>query len=441
MNGRRVVITGIGVISPLGSGDKFWDNLVNGKSGIRRLTKFDTTDFECKIGGEAEFNYRDYGIDDKEARRMDPFSQYGVGAFKLALEDSGLDLEKEDKDKIGIIIGTGIGGLKTFEVEKEKLIEKGPRRVSPLMVPMVMSNAVCAHITMKYNITGPSFSVNSACASGLHAIISAYKDIKIGCADISITGGTEATMTPVSYSSFTNARAMTKKFNDSPEKASRPFDAMRDGFVMGEGAGIIILEELEHAKKRNAKIYAEILGYGMTSDAYHITAPDENGEGARKAMELALKTAGINPEDINYINAHGTSTPLNDKIESLAIRNLFKEHSDKKKGRLAVSSTKSMTGHLIGAAGGLETVICTLAIDRQFIPPTINYEFEDKELKEYNLDYVPNEARESKIETVMNNSFGFGGHNAVIILRKYKTGWGVFQDAVKSIYRRCFSKI
>jgi len=410
---KRIVITGIGIISPVGIGkEEFWRNLISGKSGVRKITKFNTDLFECKIAAEVpSFNPEEYNISKKEAtKRLDPFCLYGLAATELALRDSRLN-QNCIEDCIGAIIATGIGGLTSMEQQKERLNYLGPSKVSAFLVTNLMPNAICGNVSIKYNLRGPTFSVSSACASSTHAIISSIQTICTNDADIIISGGSEAAITQLSISGFTNMGALTTKYNDVPEKASRPFDKERNGFVIGEGAGIIILEELEHAVKRNAHIYAEIVGYGMSSDAHHITEPAIDGP--VKSMELALKKADLNPNNIQYINAHGTSTPLNDKNETLAIKRVFGNHAKK----IAISSTKSMTGHLLGAAGGIETIVCALSIQNKTIPPTINYEFPDPEC---DLDYVPNEAREVNLKAAMNNSFGFGGHNAVLVLKKYE---------------------
>jgi len=413
--GRRVVLTGIGTVNPLGNSEEFWENLVNGKSGVGLVSKFDATNYRCELGGEVHLDYGKFGIESKEVRKLDSFSLYALAASKLALEDSGLELGNRNGD-VGVIIGTGVGGIETIERENEKLFnngfEKGPKKVSPFLISGCIPNAACVAVSIKYGFEGPSFSVNSACASGLNGIISAAQNIMLGDAEVFVTGGTDAPFVKTAYASFANMRALAKGYEENPERASRPFDALRSGFVVSEGAGIVILENLEYAKKRNAKIYAELVGYGMTSDAGHITSPREDGEGMRRAMEIALAKAGVNPDEVDYINAHGTSTLLNDKTETLAIKRLFGEQAYK----IPISSTKSMTGHLLGGAGGLETVICALAMGRGVIPPTINYENPDPDC---DLDYTPNKAKEANINVVMNNNFGFGGHNTCIVLKKY----------------------
>ncbi|WZL74811.1 beta-ketoacyl-ACP synthase II [Clostridiaceae bacterium 35-E11] len=409
---KRVVVTGVGAITPIGTGkEKFWEALKAGKSGIGKITKFDATNYPTKIAGEVkDFDPMDY-IDKKEARRMDRFTQYGVATTKLAIEDAHLDVEKIDANRFGVVLGSGIGGIETLEKEYEKLMEKGPNRVSPFFIPMMISNIGAGQISMTFGAKGPNTTVVTACASATNAIGDAFKIIQRGDADVMITGGAEASITPLSVAGFCSMKALSTR-NDAPEKASRPFDKDRDGFVMGEGSGILILEELEHAINRGAHIYAEIVGYGMSADAYHITAPAPEGEGAARAMKNAIQDANISPENIDYINAHGTSTPFNDKFETMAIKSVFGEHAYK----LAVSSTKSMTGHLLGAAGGIEAIACSLAIAEDFIPPTINYTTPDEEC---DLDYVPNEGRSTKVCYALSNSLGFGGHNASIIFKKY----------------------
>jgi len=405
-----VVVTGLGVISPLGNDiNTFWENLVNGVSGVDKITKFDSSDFEVKIAAEVkDFNPEHYKISKKEIKDLDLFSQYALAATERALNN----LEIPSGKKIGVIIGTAIGGLKTTIEQQNILYEKGPDKVNPKTIPKLMSNAAPALIAIKYSLKGSNFSVSTACASGANAIGESYLKIKHGEADLIITGGTEAPIVPVGVAAFTNMMAITKEYNDEPKKASRPFDKKRSGFVLGEGAGILVLEEQQHALERNAGIYAEIVGYSCNCDAYKLTAPDKNGEGAADAMRGALLSSKLEPEQIDYINAHGTSTPLNDRIETLAIKKVF---SNAKK--IPVSSTKSMTGHLIGAAGGLEAIISILTIKNNIIPPTINYEFKDPEC---DLDYVPNESRKKDVDIAMSNSFGFGGHNAVLVFKRYK---------------------
>jgi 3-oxoacyl-[acyl-carrier-protein] synthase II len=410
---RRVVITGLGIISPIGIGkEKFWNSLIEGKSGIDYITKFDTEEFSTKIAAEVkDFNPYDY-IDKKEAKRMDRFTQFAVASSKMAVEDAGLDLDIINKERIGVILGSGVGGLETLEEQMKKLIEKGPKKVSPFFVPMMISNMAAGQVSILLGAKGPSETIVTACASSTNAIGDSFKIIQRGDADIIVTGGAEAAVTPLALAGFSSMRALSTN-NENPQEASRPFDKDRDGFVMGEGSAILILEELQHALERGAKIYGEIIGYGTTSDAYHITAPAEDGEGAKRAMELAINDAGVTPEDIDYINAHGTSTPYNDKFETFAIKSLFKEHAYK----LKVSSTKSMTGHLLGAAGGLEAAVCALTVLNDVIPPTINYKTKDEEC---DLNYVPNQAINSTVNYAMSNSLGFGGHNSTIVIKKYK---------------------
>lgn len=410
---NRVVITGMGVISPVGNNtETFWHSLVNGISGISLITHFDTTGYTTRIAGEVKDFDPTKFIDKKEARRMDRFSQFAVAAAKMAVEDAGLDMKTEDGHRAGVILGSGIGGVATMEDQKQVLLEKGPGRVSPFFVPMMISNMAAGHISIALGAYGINETVVTACASGTNAIGDAFKVIARGDADIMFTGGTEAPITPLAVAGFCAMKAVSTR-NEEPEKASRPFDKDRDGFVMGEGAGILVLESLEHAQKRGAKIYAEIVGYGATADGYHITAPAPEGAGAARSMEKALVDAGLNPADVDYINAHGTSTDLNDKGESQAIQKVFGPHATK----VAISSTKSVTGHLLGAAGAVEAIACVLAITHGIIPPTINYETPDPEC---NLDYVPNQAREKKVNVAMSNSLGFGGHNATIVLKKFQ---------------------
>ncbi|NLW24184.1 MAG: beta-ketoacyl-ACP synthase II [Clostridia bacterium] len=413
MSKKRVVVTGLGVISPVGSGkEKFWENLIAGNSGIGPITKFDASEMPTRIAGEVkDFNVLDF-IDKKEARRMDLFTQYAVSAAKMAVNDSKLDLEKVDLTRVGVILGSGIGGISTLEEQHKLLLEKGPSRVSPFMTPMMIVNMAAGQISIHLGAKGPNFTVVTACASGTNAIGDAFKYIQRGDADIVLTGGTESSITPLSFAGFCSMKALSTR-NDEPTKASRPFDKKRDGFVMGEGSAILVLESLEHALKRNAPIYAEVLGYAATADAHHITAPAPDGEGAARAMALAIQDAQIKPSDIDYINAHGTSTELNDKYETLAIKDVFGEASK----NVLISSTKSMTGHLLGAAGAIELAAVCLAIKDDIVPPTINYEYPDPDC---DLDYVPNKARKKVINYAMSNSLGFGGHNASIVLSKFK---------------------
>lgn len=409
---NRVVVTGMGVISPVGIGlENFWQSLVEGKSGVGPITHFDASELSTRIAAEVkDFDAKDY-IDRKEAKRMDRFTQFAVAAAKMASQDAGLEMEKLNSDRVGVVLGTGIGGIDTFEKQHKVLQDKGPGRVSPFFVPMMIANMAAGHISINLGAKGPNYTVITACASGTNAIGEAFKLLQRGDADVVITGGTEAAITPMSVSGFCSMKALSTH-NDEPQKASRPFDKNRDGFVMGEGSGILILETLEHAKKRGASIYAEIVGYGATADAYHITAPAPEGEGGARAMSNALKDAGLNPSDIDYINAHGTSTPLNDKFETAAIKKVFGDNAKK----VAISSTKSMIGHLLGAAGAVELITSILTINKGIITPTINYEERDPEC---DLDYVPNEAREANVNYALSNSLGFGGHNATLIVKKF----------------------
>jgi 3-oxoacyl-[acyl-carrier-protein] synthase II len=412
MSERRVVITGIGVLTPLSSElELFWQNLVAGKSGIGPVTRFDTTQFDCKIGGEVRDFKPEEFMPIKETRRTDRFVQYAVGAAKKAVTDSGIDISKEDANRVGVLIGSGIGGMETIEDQVGTLIRKGPNRVSPFMIPMLIVNMASGYVSMLLGAKGPNLAVVSACATATHALGEAARTIVHNDADIMIAGGSEAAVTQMGYAGFCAMKAMSTR-NSEPERASRPFDAQRDGFVMGEGAGVCILESLEHARKRHAKIYCEVVGYGITGDAYHMSAPAPEGEGAARSMMMALGHAKLNPDQVDYINAHGTSTPVGDKCETQAIKKVFGEHAKK----LAVSSTKSMTGHLLGAAGAVETAACALAIRDGIVPPTINYENPDPDC---DLDYVPNKARQMKVDVCLNNSLGFGGHNATIIVKRH----------------------
>jgi 3-oxoacyl-[acyl-carrier-protein] synthase II len=410
MDTRRVVVTGLGVVSPLGCDlNVFWQRLISGYSGIRRITHFDASAMDCQIAAEVtEFEIDKY-IPKKEQRRMDPFCHYAVAAAKLAIQDSGLQMASEDPERSGCMVGSGIGGLTTLEEQHSVLVNRGPSRCSPFMIPQMIVNMASGLIAIEHGLKGPNFCVVSACASGAHSIGEGMRKIQHGDADIMIAGGAEATISPLGIAGFASMRAMSTR-NDAPEKASRPFDANRDGFVMGEGAGIVVLEEYEHARKRGARIYCDASGYGSTCDANHITAPAPGGEGAARAMRNAIHDAGMTLNDVDYVNAHGTSTPLNDKNETAAIKSTFGEHAKK----VMVSSTKSMTGHMLGAAGGVETVVCALALHHGVVPPTINYETPDPDC---DLDYVPNTARQIKIRAALNNSLGFGGHNCSLLLK------------------------
>lgn len=410
MSRRRVVVTGIGMISPLGVGnDETWKGLVEGRSGISRITKFDTADYPCKIAGEVKGFDPEKWIEKKEVKKSDTFIHFAVAAAAIAAEDAGLECSKEDGDRIGVIIGSGIGGLPLIEEMHKKLIERGPTRMSPFFIPGLIVNLAAGHISIRFGCKGPSSAPATACATGAHAIGDAMKVIRYDEADIMFAGGSEAVISPLAVGGFAAMRALSTR-NDEPERASRPWDLERDGFVMGEGSGILILEEREHALARGAKIYCEVTGYGMSSDAFHITSPAEDGGGMARVMARALKDASLQPADIDYINAHGTSTPVGDKTETMAIKTVFGEHAYK----LAVSSTKSMTGHLLGAAGGLESAVAAKVIQEGILPPTINYENPDPQC---DLDYVPNEARQGQVSTFLSNSFGFGGMNAVVLLR------------------------
>ncbi len=413
MSKRRVVITGLGCVTPLAeSADGLFSALLAGKSGISMIENFDASQFTVHIGGEIKnFDVTKY-VDHREGKRMDLFSQYGVAAAVQAMNDSGIDLAKEDLYRVGVIMGTGIGGIQEIEAQHIRLLNKGPRKVSPFTVPRLMSNAACGNIAIHFGLKGPNHAVTSACASGSHAIGEAYCNILAGRSDVQITGGTEAALSPIGLSSFCAARSLSLR-NDDPIHASRPFDKDRDGFVMSDGAGVLILEEYEHAKKRGAKIYAELLGYGATDDGFHITQPLPDGGGASKAMELALADAGLVPEKVDYVNAHGTSTKLNDLGESAAIKNVFGDHAY----NLKVSSTKSCLGHSLGATGAVELLICCKSITDSAIAPTINLENQDPEC-DLKMDYVPNTARDAEVNVAISNSFGFGGHNACLVVGK-----------------------
>ncbi|WP_035119812.1 beta-ketoacyl-ACP synthase II [Cohnella panacarvi] len=409
---HRVVVTGMGVVTSLGSDlPTLWNNLLAGKSGISRIEAFDTSEYTTKIAAEIKDFDPSVYIDKKDLRKMDRFVQFGVSASKMAIEDAGLVIgENADPDKVGVVVGSGIGGLGTWEDQHTILMNKGPRRVSPFFIPMMIANMASGQISMITGAKGPNTAAVSACATGTHSIGDSFKMIQRGDADVMICGGAEATIRPIGMAGFCSMRAMSTR-NEEPEKASRPFDVDRDGFVMGEGSGVMVLESLEHAKARGAKIYAEVIGYGMSGDAFDMVEPDP--EGAARSMNKAIKDAGIEPADIDYINAHGTSTPVGDKSETTAIKKVFGEHAYK----LAVSSTKSMTGHLLGAAGGVEAVIVGLTLQNGEIPPTANLDNQDPEL---DLDYVPNKPRKADVKIALSNSFGFGGHNATIIMRKYE---------------------
>jgi len=407
---RRVVVTGLGTVNPCGNTpDIYWQNLLAGHSGVGSITHFDTTDFKVDFAGEVRDLDTEQYLDSREIRRMDLYSIYAMVAAIQAMEDSGLDLEAIDHNRAGVVVGSGIGGIHTFEDQCRTYFEKGNRRISPFFVPMMISDIAAGHISMHYNLKGPNYSVTSACATASHAIGNAVKHIQYGDADIMVAGGSEATISPMAVGGFTNMKALAK-YEGDPTEASRPFDADRNGFVIGEGAGIVILEEYEAAKSRGANIYAEILGNGFTADAHHITMPAPEGDGAARAMQQALDEARLTPDKVQYINAHGTSTPLNDATETSAIKTVFGEYA---KNGLVVSSTKSMTGHLLGAAGGVELLACVFAIRDNVVPPTINYNTPDPEC---DLNYSPNAPSEIPVKIAMSNTFGFGGHNAVILV-------------------------
>ena len=414
MSRRRVVVTGMGVLAPNGNNvSSYWDALTNGRSGIGQITHFDTADYEVTIAGEVKGFDPSIVLDRKEIRRNEPFVHYGVYASLQAIEAAGLDVAQIDAERMGVIYGTGIGGISTFEDQHTVLMEKGPKKIRPLFVPMMICNMVAGMISMKLGAKGPNYTTVSACSSGAHAIGEAARKIQYDEADIMITGGTEAGITPISVAGFNAAKALGHR-NNEPERASRPFDAERNGFVLGEGAGSLVLEEFEHAHRRGANILGEFLGMGFTGDAYHQTDMAPGGEGGARAITLAVKDAGLGTEDIDYINAHGTSTTLGDSQETQAIKSVFGEHAY----NLAVSSTKSMTGHLLGAAGAIECIACIQALHQGVLPPTINYENPDPEC---DLDYVPNEARSSQIRYALNNSFGFGGHNAALVFGRFES--------------------
>jgi 3-oxoacyl-[acyl-carrier-protein] synthase II len=403
----------MGVVSPVGSDLRtFWDNLTNGRSGIGRVTLFDVSGYDTQIGGEVKgFEPASWFKVPKDAKRADRFAQLGMAAAKLAMADAGLEGAPEDPERFGVIIGSGIGGLKSLEDQHTNLITKGPGRISPFMIPMMISNMASGLVSMEFGLQGPNFAPVSACATSAHAIGEAWRMIRDGDADAFLAGGSEAAIVPLGIGGFGAMKALSTR-NDAPESASRPFDKGRDGFVMGEGAGVIVLESLEHATKRGAQIYGEVIGYGLTADAYHMTSPPENGEGAQRCMRMALKKAGIAPDQVDYVNAHGTSTPVGDLCEVRAVKAVFGEHAN----TLSVSSTKSMTGHLLGAAGAVESIACALAIKYGVIPPTINLENPDEGC---DIDLTALTAKERKVTTCLNNSFGFGGHNASLVLRAF----------------------
>jgi 3-oxoacyl-[acyl-carrier-protein] synthase II len=410
---RRVVITGMGALAPNGNSvEEMWESLINGRGGITRVTAFDSTPFTSQIGGEVKGFDPTEWLNPKEIRRMDRFVQFAIVASKMAVKDAGLEIEKEDPHRIGVVVGSGIGGIKTIEEQHSLMLEKGPQKISPFFIPMLIVNMAPGMIAMQLKVKGPNFCITTACATSNHCVGEAWRLIQCGDADAIIAGGSEAAVTPLGYAGFCSLKALSTR-NDAPEKASRPFDKERDGFVMAEGAGIVILEELEHARKRGARIHAELVGYGASADAYHMTAPAPGGEGAVACMRVAMESASVTPDDVDYINAHGTSTVLNDKFESMAVKEVFKEHAMK----LPISSIKSMIGHLLGAAGGAELIATILTIKHGVIPPTINYEHPDPEC---DLDYVPNTAREQDVKIALTNSFGFGGHNATLVVKEFE---------------------
>ena len=410
---RRVVVTGIGLVTPLGTGtQKTWGNICAGTSGVGLITRFDTSDYAVKIAAEVkDFQVEEF-IEKKLAKHLDLYVQYAVVAAKLAFADSGASIDETNCQRVGVITGCGMGGLPTIEQNHVSCLERGSKKISPFFIPMAIPNMPSGHISMQLGAKGPNLALSTACAAGTHAVGEAYRSIVYGSCDMVITGGTEAVICPLGVGGFSAMKALSTR-NDAPEQASRPFDKDRDGFIMSEGSGMLVVEELEHAIKRGAIIYAEITGYGASSDAYHIAAPPENGEGAARCLRMALQDAGLAPEDIDYINAHGTSTPLNDRCETQAIKTVFGDHAQK----LAISSTKSMTGHMLGAAGGIEAAFTALSVSQQIAPPTINLQ---EASPECDLDYVPNQARKMEIRAAVSNSFGFGGTNGVIVMQRFQ---------------------
>jgi 3-oxoacyl-[acyl-carrier-protein] synthase II len=409
---RRVVVTGVGLVSPLGIGTEAnWEALCAGRSGIGPITRFDATEFSSRIAGEVKGFDPLHFVSKKDVKKMDVFIQYAIAASQLAMDDAGVSVTDDIATRVGVFIGSGIGGFSTIEREHKALLEGGPRRISPFFIPASIINLAAGQVSIRFSAKGPNSATCTACSASAHAIGDAFEIIRRNDADVMIAGGSEAAITPMAVGGFAAMRALSTR-NDDPLHASRPFDRERDGFIMGEGAGVIILEEIEFARRRNAPIYAELVGYGMSADAFHITAPSEDGDGGMRVMQKALKHAGVEPAQVDYINAHGTSTPYNDRLETLAIKRLFGDHARK----LSISSTKSMTGHLLGAAGGLEAGITALAVKHQLIPPTVNYECPDPDC---DLDYVPNQKREAAIEYALSNSFGFGGTNGALLFRRY----------------------
>jgi 3-oxoacyl-[acyl-carrier-protein] synthase II len=414
MNDRRVVITGLGAVTPIGNDvATFWSNLKNGVSGIRKIQAFDTTGYGCQIAGEVrDFEPKNFFNNPKDVRRTDRFSQFAMAAAKMSIQDSGIDLERVNHDRFGVMVSSGIGGLKTLEDQFSALMNKGPSRVSAFTIPMLISNMASGAVSMEFGLRGPNMCIVTACATSNNAIGESWRMIKFGDADVFLAGGSEASIVELGLAGFSAMKALSRR-NDEPERASRPFDRDRDGFIMSEGAGVVVVEELEHAKKRGAKIYCELAGYGLSADAYHMTAPPEDGEGAARAMQLALDHAKISPAEVDYINAHATSTGLGDISETRAIKTVFGDCAKK----VSISSTKSMTGHLLGGAGAVEMAICALSIRDSIIPPTTNLENQDPLC---DLDYTPNTAREKKVRVAMNNSFGFGGHNATLVATAFE---------------------
>lgn len=410
---RRVVVTGLGAVTPIGNNvAEFWKGLESGKSGIDRITYFDVSDFDAKIAGQVkDFNPENF-LSKKEVKHTEKFVHYAIAAASECLADSGIDLPGADLTRFGVLIGSGIGSLRIIEEQHKVIMERGPSKLTPFLIPMLIVNEASGHVSIKFGLKGPNSCVATACATGNHAIGDAARIIQYGDADLMVAGGTEGAVTPMGIGGFCALKSLSCR-NDEPKRASRPFDKERDGFVMGEGAGLVVLEELEHAKRRRARIYCEVAGYGMSGDAYHITAPDPSGDGCVRAMRAALKDAGLNPQDIDYVNAHGTSTVLNDKIETLALKTAFGDHARK----IAISSTKSMTGHLLGAAGGAEFIACCMSMKHGVVAPTINLENPDPDC---DLDYVPNVARKLRIQAAMSNVLGFGGHNATLIVKEFK---------------------
>ncbi|MCP4727512.1 MAG: beta-ketoacyl-ACP synthase II [bacterium] len=410
---RKVLVTGLGALTPCGNNiDTYWDSLINGRSGLGMTTRFDTTNFDVKISGEVkDFDPLDH-IEKKQTRRMDRFTQYAIAASNMAVEDADIDFDKLDRERIGVIIGSGVGGIESHEIQHQNFLNKGPGKISPFYIILMIPDIAPGHVSMIHGLKGPNYSITSACATGSHAIGEACKTIQYGDADVMICGGTEAAVTPMAVGGFANMKALST-FNEDPVKASRPFDLERDGFVLGEGAGIVVLEAEEVAMKRGARVYAELSGIGFTADAHHVTAPPPDGEGAVRAMRIALKKAGLTAEEIDYVNAHGTSTPFNDKTETAAMKTVFGDYAY----NLSISSTKSMTGHLLGAAGGVEMIAAVKALYHDIVPPTLNYATKDPEC---DLNYTPNNAEKKAVGTVMSNTFGFGGHNACLIAKEYK---------------------